>query len=115
MESVKHVNQIQIEILLEPNNVALGAMEDLTYVSQYSDGDKNKTCFDNIWVSKNLIQVFQLVAQLKWIDDPILLACANLHQTYETTICAIAMVFQVDRNFPGLSKLFYELCELSTF
>ena len=114
MESVKHVHQIQIEILLEPNNVTIGAMKDLAYVSWCCDRDMNETCFDDIWVSENLIQVFQLVAQLKWIDDPILLARANLHQTYESTICAVAMVFQVDCNFPGLAELVYELCELNT-
>jgi hypothetical protein len=114
MESVKHVHQVQVEILLEPNNVTISAMKDLSDVSRCCGMDKNTTCLDDIWVGEDFVQVFQLIAQLKWIDNPVLLARTNLHQTHEATICAIAMVFQIESNFPCLAELVYELCELGT-
>jgi hypothetical protein len=114
MECVKHVHQIQIEVLLEPNNVTISAMKDLANVSLCCDWDKNTTCLDDTWVCKNFIEVFQLVTQLKRINNPILLARTDLHQAYEATICAIVMIFQIDRNFPCLAELVYELCKLGT-
>jgi hypothetical protein len=41
MKGVKHVHQIQVEILLEPNNIAIGTMKDLQLVSQHWDITKD--------------------------------------------------------------------------
>src|SRR5258708_23440264 len=114
LESVEQVHQIQVEILLEPNDVTISAMKDLPDVSRCCGMDKNTTCLDDIRVGEDFIHVFQFIAQLKWIDNPVLLARTNLPQTHEATICAISMVFQIESDFPCLAELVYELCELGT-
>ena len=114
MECVKHVHQIQTEVLLEPNNVTISAMKNLANVSLRYDWDKDSTCLDDTRIRKYFIEVFQLVTQLKWINNPVLLARTDLHQAYEATVCAIAMIFQIDCNFPCLAELVYELRELGT-
>ena len=48
VESVKHVHQIQVEILLEPNNITFGAMEDLAWHRSATDMTRGAEVYDLI-------------------------------------------------------------------
>jgi hypothetical protein len=46
----------------------------------------------------------------KQVHYPVLVASTNVHETYEPTVCAVAMAFQVDRNDLALVEFIDELC-----
>jgi len=51
--------------------------------------------FDDVGVGKDLVQLLDVVSQREEIDDVVVCACADLHETEETEIGAVTVVLEV--------------------
>ena len=80
MIGVKQINHIDIEILLQPNDIAFRAMEDLVSQSKYGQGlDSFDSYLDNVRVCEDLVQVFKLFSHSQGVDNKVLVPRADLH------------------------------------
>jgi len=51
--------------------------------------------FDDVGVGKDLVQLLDVVSQGEEVDDVVVCACADLHETEETEVGAVAVVLEV--------------------
>lgn len=51
--------------------------------------------FDDVGVGKDLVQLLDVVSQCEEVDDVVVYACANLHETEETEVGAVTVVLEV--------------------
>jgi hypothetical protein len=101
-EGVKQVYKIQIEVLLKPDDAAIDAVQEL----------------DDVQDGEALIQVFYSPRSANGSTTQStsrVLICIRLHGKYKAAACAVAMVLQIDRDFPALAELVDVRVELCTW
>ena len=85
--SVKQVYNVNAEITLQPKDVIVSTVKD----------------FDNIWIIKDASEcITEVNFQSYCVHDVITLPCGYLHERCDALKSPIAMVLQVNCNFPLL-------------
>lgn len=51
---------------------------------------------DDVGVGKDLIELLDVVSQGEEVDDVVVCSCADLHETEEAKVGAVAVMFEVD-------------------
>ena len=94
---VKHVDDIDAEISLQPLHIAVGAVEHL----------------HNFWVVENTPQgVADLPLERDSVNNEVFLPRADLHQACEALITTVVMVLQVDSNFFAGLQFTFQVTQL---
>ena len=106
MICVKQVDDIEVEVLLQPDNVAFCTMEDLWNVSISDTGLMSTPKYlHDVGICENLVELFQLLPQCKGVDHKVLCSGAYLHEAHEATETAIVVILEVHSDFLRNSEL----------
>ena len=80
MMGIEKIDNVKIEILLQPHNVTLGSVKDLCHLGERDGWSLRKgTCLHNVGVREDLVELLQFVPYRKCINYPVTLSCADLH------------------------------------
>lgn len=83
---VEHVDDVEAKVALQPEDIAVGTVEDL----------------DDVGVGKDLVEDVKVVHEGKGVDDEVLLAGRDLNQAGEAEIGTIVVVLQIDGELSRL-------------
>jgi hypothetical protein len=96
MIRVKESNDIETQISLKPNDIHVGTVKH----------------FDNLGIREDFIQTLELAPPgPECIDDPVLVACADLHKRDHADVRAVVVVFQINCYLFGGLELSQHGCQ----